>query len=180
MRNVWAYGFIFLFTVFLASCENDVSEVNAVTKKDSFPMLTTQNVDMMYSDSARLKVHLTAPLLEDYGDVSRKQIFPEGVHLDFYNDSGKVNGSLKADYAENREKEEFMIAKKNVVVVNVKGEQLNTEKLMWDKKRHKIYTDAFVKITTADQVLMGNGMEADEMFVNYEIKDITGTILLNK
>ena len=49
-----------------------------------------------------------------------------------------------------------------------------------DGKRKKIYTDAFVKITTADQVIMGNGLESDDTFTEYEIKDITGTIMLDE
>jgi hypothetical protein len=35
-----------------------------------------------------------------------------------------------------------------------------------------------VKITTEDQILMGNGLESDETFSEYEIKNLTGTILL--
>lgn len=180
MRIVWSICFAFAILAGFPSCKNDPGEVNAVTRKDSFPLLTTQNVDLFYTDSAKLKIHLTAPLLEDYAGIIPKTIFPQGVHVEFYDDSGKVNSSLKSDYAERREKDEIMLAKRNVVVVNIKGEQLNTEKLIWDGKRRKIYTDAFVKITTADQVLMGNGLESDETFTEYEIKDITGTIMLNE
>ena len=177
MRRLLFYG-LALFTAFAGSCKNDPQEVNAVTKKDSFPLLTTHNVDMMYSDSARLKIHMTAPMVEDYGGINPKTVFRQGVFVEFYDDSAKVNSSLKSDYAERRDKEQIMVAKKDVVVVNIKGDQLNTEKLTWDGKRRKIYTDAFVKITTADQVIMGNGLESDETFTNYEIKDITGTIML--
>lgn len=179
MRSTFTLCFA-LCLIIATSCKNDPVEVNAVTKKDSFPLLTTQNVNMMYSDSARLKIHMTSPLVEDYGGIYPKTIFPKGVFVEFYDDSAKVNSSLKSDYAERRDKEQIMIAKKDVVVVNIKGEQLNTEKLTWDGKRRKIYTDAFVKITTADQVIMGNGLESDETFTEYEIKDITGTILLNE
>ena len=178
MRHVW---FVLLpLLVFLASCENDPVEVNEVTKRDTLPMITTQNVDLLYTDSARLKTHLTAPLAEDYSGMIPKQVFPSGVYLRFYDDKGTVNSSLKADYAERREKEGLMTAKRNVIVVNVKGEQLNTEKLVFDERKRKIYTDAFVKITTAEQVIMGNGFESDFTFTNYEIKDITGTIMLNE
>jgi LPS export ABC transporter protein LptC len=180
MRSVWSFIFSLLVMVVLASCENDLQEVAAVTKKDSFPLLTTRDVDMTYTDSARIKIHLTAPVVEDYTGSVPKSVFSEGVYIQFYDDSGKVNSSLKADYAERREREHITLAKKNVVVVNIKGEQLNTEKLTWDEQRRIIYTDAFVKITTADQVIMGNGLESDDTFTEYEIQDITGTIMLNE
>ncbi len=178
MRILLSSLIALLISLAAISCKNDPGEVNAVTKKDSFALLTTLNVDMMYSDSARLKIHMTAPLVEDFGGYNPKTIFSKGVFVEFYDDSNRVNSSLKADYAERRDKEQIMVAKKDVVVVNIKGEQLNTEKLTWDGKRRKIYTDAFVKITTADQVIMGNGLESDETFTEYEIKDITGTIML--
>jgi len=89
-----------------------------------------------------------------------------------------VNTSLTAKYAIRYEREQKMEARNDVVVVNIKGEKLNTEKLIWDGIRRKIYTDAFVKITTDDQILMGNGLESDETFSEYEIKNLTGTILL--
>lgn len=180
MRNVWTYGLALLFVAAFAACRNDPGEVNSLTKKDSFPLLTTRNADMLYTDSGQVKVHMTAPVLEDYSGMVPKTVFPEGIFLEFYDDSGKVTSSLKADYAERRTKEDIMLAKKNVVVVNIKGEQLNTEKLIRDGKRKKIYTDAFVKITTADQVIMGNGLESDDTFTEYEIKDITGTIMLDE
>lgn len=178
MRTVWSFTFIVLLA--LASCKNDPVEVHAVTKKDSLPLMTTTNIDLLYTDSARLKAHLTAPLAEDYGGSIPKTFFTQGVFVRFYDEFEKENSSLKADYAEYSEKEQLMLAKKNVIVVNIKGEQLNTEKLIWDGKRQKIHTDAFVKITTADQVIMGNGLESDQTFTEYEIKDITGTIMLNE
>lgn len=180
MRTTLLFGFALCILFAAGSCKNDPVEVNTVTRKDSFPLLTSHNVDMMYSDSARLKIHMTAPLVEEYGGIYPKTIFAQGVFIEFYDDSARVNSSLKSDYAERRPKEEIMVAKKDVVVVNIKGEQLNTEKLTWDGKRKKIYTDAFVKITTADQVIMGNGLESDETFTEYEIKDITGTIMLDE
>ncbi len=180
MRIPLTYAFALCILFAATSCRNDLQEVNEVIKKDRFPLLTTQNVNMLYSDSARLKIRLKSPVVEDYGGIYPKTIFPKGVFIEFYDDSARVNSSLKSDYAERRDKEQLMVAKKDVVVVNIKGEQLNTEKLIWDGKRRKIYTDTFVKITTADQVIMGNGFESDETFTEYEIKDITGTIMLGE
>jgi hypothetical protein len=64
------------------------------------------------------------------------------------------------------------------VVINEKGDKLNTEHLMWDKKKRMIYSNAFVKITTADEVIYGDGLEANESFTKYKITKIKGTINL--
>ena len=62
------------------------------------------------------------------------------------------------------------------MVVNKKGETLNTEHLIWEEKTEKIHTDEFVKITTEDEVIFGHGFESNQDFSKYRIKKIKGTI----
>ena len=69
-----------------------------------------------------------------------------------------------------------MEAKDDVVVVNDKGEVLNTEHLIWLKDSAKIYTEEFVKFTTEDEIIMGDGMEANQDFTKWKIYNITGII----
>jgi hypothetical protein len=66
-----------------------------------------------------------------------------------------------------------------VEVVNANGEKLNTEHLIWDEGKKKITSDAFVKITTAKEIIMGKGLEANQDFTQYEIKEVTGTIRID-
>jgi len=179
MRSIVSYSIALLFIAFTAACENDPAEVNSITQKDTLPLLTTQNVDMMYSDSGRLKIHMTAPIEEEFGGMEQKTILPQGVFVEFYDDSGSVNSTMRSQYAERHPKEHLTIAKQKVVVVNIKGEKLETERLNWNDQTNRIYTDAFVKITTADQVIWGDGLEADASFTEYEIKNIEGTLMLN-
>jgi len=73
-----------------------------------------------------------------------------------------------------------MEAKNNVIVTNIKGEILNTEHLIWDQNKKIIYSDVFVKITTPTQILFGKGLESDERFENWKIKNPTGNIFINK
>ncbi|MBK6986188.1 MAG: LPS export ABC transporter periplasmic protein LptC [Bacteroidetes bacterium] len=44
------------------------------------------------------------------------------------------------------------------------------------RTKKKITSDAFVKITTAKEIIMGKGLEANQDFTQYEIKEVTGTI----
>ena len=61
-------------------------------------------------------------------------------------------------------------------VLNPDGDRLNTEKLIWNKKTKKIHTDEPVQITTAEEVIFGKGLIAEQDFSKYQIKDITGVI----
>ncbi len=169
---------LFLAASFLASCENDIDEVNTVTARSNYPVESGKDMEVIYSDSGHIKVKLNAPVMMRFTGENPYMEMPQGVKVLFYDDSMKVNSHLSANYAISREKDEIMEAKNNVVVVNEKGEQLNTEHLIWDKKQALIHTKEFVKITTAEEIIYGNGLESNQSFTKYKIKDIKGTINL--
>lgn len=173
--------FVFAWCFITLSCENDRSEVMAIGKKTAMPTLTGKDITLLYSDSAVLKIKLQAPQIIKYekGVRERITIMPKGLYIIFYDRSGKISTTLKANYGISYDDTKRMEAKYNVEVVNVNGEKLNTEHLIWDEQHKKIISDAFVKITTAKQIIMGNGLEANQDFTMYEIKDITGTIKLD-
>ena len=71
-----------------------------------------------------------------------------------------------------------MEAKNTVKVKNVNGDLLETEHLVWNEKTEMVYTEEFVKITTKDEVIYGEGLESNQDFTKYTIKKISGTIML--
>lgn len=178
IRNITVFLFAFLIVVIIPSCVNDPAEVNSITQKSKLPTISQHNVDLRYTDSAKLKIHMTAPQFDEYEGINPYEEMAKGVKVEFFGDSEKVDSYLTANYAIRKKREKIMEAKNDVVVVNSKGEKLNTEHLIWDENKRRIRTDAFVRITTADQVITGTGLDSDERFEEYEIKNITGTILL--
>lgn len=178
MLRTFIFFFAGIFFASLTSCVNDPAKVNSFSKKDTLPLQSATDIDVLYTDSAKLKYHIVAPKGNEYAGASPYTEMPQGVKVEIFGDSGKVDSYLTANYAIHRKREQVMEAKNNVVVLNTKGEMLNTEHLIWDGVKRRLYTNAFVKITTADQVIMGEGMESDERFEDYEIKNVTGTFLL--
>lgn len=169
--------FILCVGIFPA-CENDIKKVRIVEARKELPLLSEKDVDVIYSDSSRVKVRVLAPYSEKFELPVPYIEFPKGVKTLFFNDSLKVSSTLTANYAINREKERKMEARGNVVITNDKGEMLNTEKLYWDENTQKIYTDQFVKITTPDKIIFGEGFEAKQDFSTYRIFKIKGTIFV--
>lgn len=171
---------LFAFAFLLVSCENDIEEVNSITARSNYPVESGKDMEVIYSDSGHIKIKLNAPVMMRFAGENPYMEMPQGVKVLFYDDSMNVNSHLSANYAISREKEEIMEAKNNVVVVNEKGEQLNTEHLVWDKRQSLIHTKEFVKITTAEEIIYGNGLESNQSFTKYKIKDIKGTINLKE
>lgn len=178
LKNKGSLLLLMACSMLLFACETNRDEVMAIGKKTIMPSQTGRDITMLYSDSTVLKIKLTAPQMQIYEkDVKEKiTILPKGVFVVFYDANGKETTTLKSDYAVRYETSKRMEAKYNVEVVNASGEKLNTEKLIWDEKTKKISSDVFVKITTAKEIIMGKGLEANQDFTQYEIKEITGTI----
>ncbi|MDG1476324.1 MAG: LPS export ABC transporter periplasmic protein LptC [Vicingaceae bacterium] len=167
---------LFAFGI-LCSCENDVKEIESLSKKKNEPISRGKDVELIYSEKSNVKINITAPIMEEYGLEEDKYMeMKEGIKVLFYDSLMNVSSTLTANYAINRVAKKIMEAKDDVVVVNDKGEVLHTEHLVWLQDSSKIYTDEFVKIQTEDEIIMGEGMEANQDFTKWSIKKIKGII----
>lgn len=167
---------LFAFGI-LCSCENDVKDIESLSEKNNEPLSRGINVELVYSEKSNVKINITAPLMEEYGLEEDKYMeMKEGIKVLFYDSLMIVSSTLTANYAINKAAKKIMEAKDDVVVVNDKGEVLHTEHLIWDQDSSKIYTDEFVKITTEDEIIMGEGMEANQDFTKWKIQKIKGII----
>jgi LPS export ABC transporter protein LptC len=185
--NHYKYFFVVLAVLtatFFQSCENDVAVVNTITSatKKEAPIESSKNVTFYYSDSARIRSCLKSPQIDHYLGKKPYYEMVKGLDVVFYDQNRKEQTKLTANYGigydngENENKMSVMEAKGNVIVINEKGDKLNTEHLVWNSQTKKIYTNEFVKITTKDEVIWGNGLEANEDFSEYEIKQVKGQI----
>ncbi|MFW5879191.1 MAG: LPS export ABC transporter periplasmic protein LptC [bacterium] len=165
---------VLLWIVMLFSCQTDLETISLITKVDESPIESAFDVKIIYSEYANVKMILESPKMDKYEGEKQYLEMPEGVNVVFFDSLGNESSSLKANYAINYEEDNIMEAHNDVVVVNEKKEKLNTEFLVWDKEQAIIYTDKFVKITTGDEVLFGDGFESDERFEQWVIKKPRG------
>ena len=117
-------------------------------------------------------------MLEYYSGEKPYTEFKKGIKVVFLDKDKKPETNMQADYAIKSEKEGVVEAKNNVIVKNNRNETLNTEHLIWDETKDLIKSDAFVKITTPDKIIMGDGLESNQSFTKYKILKIKGTINL--
>jgi len=164
----------------LCSCENDIEEIKSLTENKKSPVQSGKNVELIYSEKALVKIKVTAPIMEEYVGEEHYQEMTEGINVVFYDSLMNENSTLTSKYAIHKVKEKIMEVENDVVIVNAKGEQLNTEHLIWLQETEKIYTDEFVKITTGDEIIMGDGLEANQDFSKWKIHKIRGTILIQE
>jgi LPS export ABC transporter protein LptC len=138
---------------------------------------TGKDVVALYSDFGKVKAKLIAPVMnhvdEEKGPYTE---LPAGLTLYFYTDSLTVQSELTAGYGISYDKSDEMVARNNVVVTNIYGDKLESEELVWNQKTEKISSEKFVKITTKDEIIFGDGFESNDDLSNYKIKKIRGTL----
>ena len=181
MRGLKRILSILTVSVLLISCQNERAEIIALTVPKISPTQQGKGITMIYTDSAELKMVMKAGKMLTYEKNVKEPytVLPAGVLVTFYNEEEKPETTLTANYGIHYPARHRMEVKYNVEVVNKDGEKLNTEHLIWDEEKKKIYSDAFVKITTAKEIIMGKGLESNQDFTQYQIKEVTGTIQLN-
>lgn len=170
---------IFLGMAMLFSCKPDIKKIEIITREDKLPVETANELRIVYSSFGKIQMIMEAPTMLRFEGEEPYMELPDGFLMIFY-DSLRVESSrISAKYAIQYEKDELIDARNDVVVQNIQNnEMLNTEQLIWDQKNQTIYTEKFVKITTGEEVLFGDGFESDDRFNAWVIKNPKGTFYL--
>ena len=173
MKNV--LFFLILFTV--VACENDPAEIEAFFEGIDTSVETASEVEILYSDSAQVKVRITAPtMLRHLDKKDPYQEFIDGVFVEFYNLDKTVSSTLTAKYAIRYDNKSQVIVRDSVVWKSINREKLESEELIWEEKSQKVYTKKFVRITRPDEIIYGYGFESNQDFSYSRINAIEGRL----
>lgn len=164
--------------VMLFSCKNDMEEINRVAGDEILPEMTGTNLEMIYTDSARIKYKVITPEYLKMSEGEEKyEEFPQGLHAISYDTDGKEIGSITCKYAKKLEDEQLWEARNEVVVVNAEGKKLETELLYWDTQKQIIYSDRYAKLSADGQIIEGNrGFKSDQDLKSPIFYGITGEL----
>lgn len=167
--------------LFISCKTNEIEEVLSYSNLDAPPTRTTFNVTYTYTDSGKVSNVLKAgKVLRFESKDSTYSLIQEGFELTFFDNRGDFDGRLTAINGYIRGDNALMIASDSVVFVNRLDEELLTEELIWEQDSAMVYTNKFVTINRAETVLYGTGLESDENFTNYIIKNPTGEFFIDE
>jgi LPS export ABC transporter protein LptC len=161
----------------LNACENSLNDIKKIqSEEENKPISKSTGVDVIYSDSAKVKARMTTPLMIDYDDaVKPYREMPKGIKVVFYDEFMKQKGVITADYSLQREKENIIEFRKNVVATNANGETFKSEELIYDQNTKKIYSTKPVQINMANgNVMYGVGFHSNESMYPWQIDKSTG------
>lgn len=172
---------ILLGILFFSSCENDMMTVVKLTAKDSIPDVLVTNVVVKQSERGMHSMELTAPRMISFQIRDAYTEFPDGLKIVFYDSLMRPKTEVTARYGISWDSRRTMEAHGNIIIRNFqKNEMLETESLLYDLNMKKVSTKDFVKITQPDKIIHGKGMESDELFDNWVIREVSGTIYVDE
>lgn len=172
---------IFIFTLLFSSCENDMSEIHRLFSEEDTKKEVGTDVEILYSDSAVVKIKVKAPTLERYTNrTDPHEEFPDGLRIDFFDERGNATSKLTAKSGTRFEKLGQMIVRDSVVWESNNNERLETEELTWDDKLQKVHTNKYVIIRRPGEIIHGYGFESNQDFSNSKIRAIQGRIKMDE
>lgn len=178
---------VVLGTAMLFSCGNDIQEVRDFLADKNLPIGVAKNVYNIHTDSGRVDLKFTAPLLYDFSNRKEHPYseFPEGVRIvsfDDKNDSIVVVGDYAISYAGTRNS--------NISIAEIRGRvqientrenrKLITEQLYWDQKMKYYFTEKPFTLYTATDTVHGIGFDAKEDLSQYTTSNNRGVVEVNE
>ena len=163
--------FILVLTPILSCSQKE----NTKPKEYEGPLQEAEDVELRYTENELIIVKMKAPLLYEFKSGDRE--FPKGLYLEFFDETGTLTSTLRANHAYYFKKEDKWRAHGKVEVINKqKNEQLNTEELFWFPAKEEILSEKFVTVRQQQTVLYGEGLEAKQDMSTYSILKPQGEI----
>jgi len=159
-----------LLLALVAGCSNNdkSSNVGDLTSDSiTHPTSEVSGAKIYLYDRGRVTTEIVADNILKF--ESKDSTMAYVVDINSFDSLGNVATHVVGDSSVIKEADGRFTIFGNVVVTTEDGMRLETDYLHWNSKNDRIYTDAFVRITTPEEVLRGWGMEADRRLKRYKI-----------
>lgn len=160
----------------LSACGRKKNPVtDAITNRDSVPVMTTRDVSTYISDSGVVRYKIIADEWRVYDRLDpTRWTFEEGIYLEKFNNDLSIEATIVADTAYYYDQQELWELRGNVHIENEQDEQFDTQLLYWNQKTKKVYSDLYIRIRQQKRIITGIGFTSNQEFTNYTIKQTQG------
>ncbi|MEQ8573967.1 MAG: LPS export ABC transporter periplasmic protein LptC, partial [Fulvivirga sp.] len=100
----------------ISACGNTDKEISDLQPYEG-PINMAEDMVLYRSETATLRVKLVTPKFLEFASGDRE--FPEGLYMEFFDETGKMTTTLKADEARYFKEEDHWRGRGNVVIKNI-------------------------------------------------------------
>jgi LPS export ABC transporter protein LptC len=127
-----------------------------------------RNVEMRQTSPEGLLWILRADVAVSRADEEPLEL--TGLTVLFHDGDERVRSTLTSKRGEADPKRSRLVASDSVVVITAEGERLETEYLEWDPDKEKVRTPEPFRLTRAQDVVTGVGIESDPDLKQYVVR----------
>ncbi|MEM9679773.1 MAG: LPS export ABC transporter periplasmic protein LptC [Bacteroidota bacterium] len=164
---------VFAVTLFLG-CKNNFKEVQQIGVLQNAPVGEAYNIDLKYTDSARVIANLISPKMLDYSNRSFGfSEFPEGIELTIFDDDNNES-KIFSDYAIYYGQTNLIDLRGNVILATHQKDTLFTDQMYYDEKKEWVFTNHRFRLKSPDRDIKGRGFDSDKDFKEYSMLEWGG------
>lgn len=172
---------VVIMAIFISCKENDIKQVNKITKIDTSPSMSAQGLKVDYTENGKLVYTMISPLMNKFELPEQKTEFSKGFNVVFYDSVQHQKGTARANYGLSHDLTQIIELRGNVIIVNYQTKtRIETEKMFWDQRSKTLYGDVAVRIVTPEKVVNAGGFNASEDLSRYNILHPTGTFYVKE
>lgn len=153
-----------------AACREDDKLGKSKINTKGMPTLSTRNVATVISDSGYTKYKVVTPLWNVYNEIDTPYWdFPEGVYLRQLDHQMKIVSTVAADSAVYVPSKKLWRLYGSVEIDQKDKAFFFTQRIFFDDRNRRIYSDTFIHIKTPTQILEGIGFESNQDMTKYRV-----------
>ncbi|MDB3927475.1 LPS export ABC transporter periplasmic protein LptC [Flavobacteriaceae bacterium] len=169
----------FLIFILLFSCEDNFQEIKKINSKSLLPVGITENLKLIYTDSAKVKAILYSSLNKDFTNkIFPYSEFPNGIKISFF-DKENNETIVTSDYAIMYNKTNIVDMRGNVIINNYDGSELKTDQLFWDPEQEWLFTEEKFTFKNIDYDIVATRLDANRSFTIFNTGELDGKVLVD-
>lgn len=142
---------------------------------ERMPSMVTHNISTLISDSGVTQYKIVAPVWYVYDEADTPYwLFPEGLYLQKFDPQFNVVATVAADSARFFKVQKLWKLEGNVEMTKAPRDLFLSERVFWDQRRARLYSDTFIHIENETHILEGTGFESNERLTQYRILHPSG------
>ena len=160
----------------LSGCTDNLSALKEINRFDQSPIGITENLYLIYSDSAFVEAILEAEKNIDFTNQKFPYSeFPEGLKVTFLDELMNENIVL-ADFGTLYNGTSIIDLVGNVSLTSSDGSVLTTEQLYWDANNDWIFTEKEFRFVGPEYNVLANRLDTNKEFTKFQTGKLTGTV----
>lgn len=177
LKNIIFFIVTALAVTMFFSCESNFKKVQKLNQKSFAPSGQADTINLVYTDSGKVKAILISPKMIDYGTLENPYTeFPKGIKVTLLNENNQKS-FVDADYAVSYKKTNLIDLQGNVKITSSNGAVLETSQLYYDQKNEWFFTEKYFKYKDAnDGFLEGPGVDFSKDFKIFSMQKSSGEI----